>query len=767
MEDSTRSNRPTAAAESIPDRAARTESQLTQITNLLKELEAAPALPVSPEQRRLSRAQESELVQVRLGIASALYRSLEARHEPTARHCLRVSMGCSAWATKIDLEENLRDDLELAALLHDIGKVGVPDSVLLKPGTLSPEEMSIVEQHWQHGLSILKTCCCNQAALEIVRHTRTWFDGSRGKADRQGEQLPLGSRMLAIVDAFDAMLTDQVYRKAMPLEMAFNELLRYAGSQFDPALVVLFIKLYEADQFEVHENVARRWLQELHPEHVQSAWKHSEVTHWNGGRDTKETLFQQKLLDNMHDAVVFIDNASRIMLWNRAAERMTGIPTDSMLQRMFLPSVLRLRDDKGRLIKDDDCPVAHTIQTGVQWLKRLMIRGRSGKEIPVDAHAMPVINSEGLTLGITLLLHDASPEISLEERCQNLHEIATRDPLTQIANRAEFDRVHGLFVDAHQESKRPCSMLICDIDRFKRINDTFGHQAGDAIIQSFAKVLQNAAHPGDLVARYGGEEFVMLSADCDTATAARRAEEIRITFCELRQPTLNSQTASASFGVTSIQPGDTPETMLRRADRALLLAKETGRNKVVQLGSGSNTHDEPGAAAPRCQQQKGSAMVSHEMISQSPIDRTIDKLRGFIADQHGELVAIDGHSVQIKLGESFGLFFRRAADRQVPLIIDLRFEEDMSDAGEGRARLVRTRIFIDIRPQRNRDRRQVDTLNRARQLVMSLRSYLMATDVTSSANTEALPDTPFTAQSKGGFFSGLFGRKAPEVDDRR
>ena len=101
----------------------------------------------------------------------------------------------------------------------------------------------------------------------------------------------------------------------------------------------------------------------------------------------------------------------------------------------------------------------------------------------VDAHAIPVINEQGVTQGAILLFHDASSETSLEQRCQSLHEKATKDPLTQVANRAEFDRVHAMFVAAHQQQQVPCSLMMCDLDRFKLVNDTYGHQAGDDAIQ--------------------------------------------------------------------------------------------------------------------------------------------------------------------------------------------------------------------------------------------------------------------------------------------
>ena len=114
----------------------------------------------------------------------------------------------------------------------------------------------------------------------------------------------------------------------------------------------------------------------------------------------------------------------------------------------------------------------------------------------------------------------------------------------------------------------------------------YGHQAGDEVLKSFGKLLRSECRAGDLVARYGGEEFVILCADCNNAAATRRAEHLRKSMSDLAQPVLNGETVTVSFGVTEIQPGDSPESMLRRADRALLEAKQLGRNTVVQLGNG-------------------------------------------------------------------------------------------------------------------------------------------------------------------------------------
>ena len=374
------------------------------------------------------------------------------------------------------------------------------------------------------------------------------------------------------------------------------------------------------------------------------------------------------------------------------------------------------------------------ISSGVQSLRRLTVWGRNGRCVAVDSHVIPVIGGDGNTQGAILLLHDASSEISLEQRCQSLADKASRDPLTQVANRAEFDRVHAMFVTAHQQQQVPCALLMCDLDRFKLVNDTYGHQAGDEAIKSLAALLKGACHPGDLVARYGGEEFVMLLADCDNTTASRRADQIRLALSQVPQPKMNGQSITVSFGVTEIQPGDTAETMLRRADRALLMAKENGRNQVVQLGSGLDAKPEQRAddAAAGRQERARTWSFEQTLVTPVPTKMAIEKLRGFVADHEANILKIDGNQIQLEIAEKCDSRLRRLTDRPVAFQLDLRFEEQRvrreRDNGEvNTGGVLRTRIFVSITPRKTRDRRRADVAERAQQVLISFRSYLMAT----------------------------------------
>ncbi len=727
MDQTVTDNLPSSSAARRPEAGPSPEQRVREIASLLRSLDETAAN--SGRSATKPNRHENHLAQVRLGIASSLFAALRSKHAPTAGHSMRVAIGCSAWTQAMKMPDNERDCLEVAALLHDVGKIGIPDHILQKPSSLSPDEMAIMEHYPKLGVEILG-CSAPPEMLDVIKYASAWYNGSKPGYDKKGKDIPLGARILAIVDAFDAMTTDHVYRRAMSRERALVELFEYSGKQFDPELIRQFSDLHEKCHIDLHARVSQRWLEALAPDMANQQFKLN-PTSVKTEQLMSQTLFQQKLLDHMHDGVVFVDSQLKIFLWNQGAERLSGITSNAAYQRPWSPSLVQMRDERGSIVPDDACPVATAIKIGVQSLQRLSIAGRDGQDAPIDLHAIPVVGRDGTNYGATLLLHDASSETTLEQRCQNLHSQATKDPMTQVANRAEFDRVHALFIQAHRESNLPCSLIICDIDHFKHVNDKYGHQAGDEAITSFASLLKSMCRHGDLVARYGGEEFVMLCADCNNATGAARAEEIRRALSELPHPMLGSKRITASFGVTENQPGDSPETMLRRADRALLEAKASGRNCVVQLGTGA----EPGAPAKRrgwwpFHSVLPDALLQTRLETNVPLGVAIEKLRGFVADHQAQIISTSDEKVEMFIEGSKGSLMRRLSDRPVPFLLELNFSANclpsLNPKRASSSENQGTKIQVIIRPKKDRDRRRAQSKEKARQLLSSLRSYLMA-----------------------------------------
>lgn len=185
---------------------------------------------------------------------SALMRALSYRDQRTASHSCRVANLCVATATSIMTPREVYI-LEAAALLHDIGKIGVPDAILLKPGRLSELEWQIMDEHDHYSVEIVQAAYGSQEVIDIVECHHSHF-GKVNKNLPTGKEIPLGARILAICDAYDAMVTDRVYRKGRSREDAVNELRRCAPEQFDPDLVELFIEATEDLQHEFDEVIS-------------------------------------------------------------------------------------------------------------------------------------------------------------------------------------------------------------------------------------------------------------------------------------------------------------------------------------------------------------------------------------------------------------------------------------------------------------------------------------------------------------------------------
>jgi HD-GYP domain-containing protein (c-di-GMP phosphodiesterase class II) len=186
---------------------------------------------------RFSFSKYAETRELFLGTIQALSQAIDAKDGFTRGHADRVSRIAGAIARELGLSEKQIDDVELAGLLHDIGKIGVEDRVLMKPSRLDPDEQELMRRHPIYGASILEPSAALRPLVPIVLHHHENFDGSGYPEGLKGDQIPIGSRIMIVADAYEAMTSDRIYRKAIGHERAMDQLNKYKGVQFDPNIV--------------------------------------------------------------------------------------------------------------------------------------------------------------------------------------------------------------------------------------------------------------------------------------------------------------------------------------------------------------------------------------------------------------------------------------------------------------------------------------------------------------------------------------------------
>ena len=216
-------------------------------------------------QRDLERQVEERTARLTIALAQleqsyddtleALGSALDLKDAETEGHCQRVTAFTISIAKAMPVPNAYLPVLARAAFLHDIGKMGIPDKVLLKPGPLSDDEKVIMRKHCQIGYDMLIRIPFLRDAAEIVLAHQEFFDGTGYPRGLRGEEIPLGARIFAIADSLDAMLSDRPYRKALPMSYAREELQRCAGTQFDPTVVRVFLSIPEDHWQELRETL--------------------------------------------------------------------------------------------------------------------------------------------------------------------------------------------------------------------------------------------------------------------------------------------------------------------------------------------------------------------------------------------------------------------------------------------------------------------------------------------------------------------------------
>ncbi len=542
-----------------------------------------------------------EIKRMHLGNLKALSSALNAKDYYTLGHAARVGAYMVLLGHELGWSEETLHQVEEVAYLHDIGKIGVSDRVLLKPGGLNSREWELMRQHPIFSADILRPLFTDDLVLGVRHHHEHW-DGSGYPDGLAGASIPLVARAMCVADSYDAMSFRRPYRQALSYHEALTELDHCSGSQFDPEVVAAFKRVLSrlSDQRDAAREAAaaaavlvdpgehatvRATLDEGRPEYQRIASALRTI------RDDHQPL--------RYLTTIGVDDDAKCAIIVDAEE--PGEEHSPPGSEVFADDEL-LETFAG---EDPDVNVLYVDEWGV-WVTGLAtVRDPRGEIVAVVEADVPPAGVSGAEM--------AGLRSDVAQAFASMFQVAT----TRLA-RAELDAITdgltGLYnhrylherlseeIERAREDDRPLSLLFCGLDQFKAFNDHYGHSAGDDALRGIARLIDGCIRHVDLAARYGGEEFAVLLLGSDVDAAAEVAERIRREVAAYRPAIGRDARLTISIGAASF-PADAghKEELLDKADWAMNVAKRQGRDRVVTFTSGQSddTAADPGLAAAR------------------------------------------------------------------------------------------------------------------------------------------------------------------------
>jgi diguanylate cyclase (GGDEF)-like protein/PAS domain S-box-containing protein len=296
-----------------------------------------------------------------------------------------------------------------------------------------------------------------------------------------------------------------------------------------------------------------------------------------------EKDFYKDIIDNLYDGVYFVDRDRVITYWNKGAERITGYTATQTIGRRCRDNLLNHVTANGVALCLNHCPLAAVMEDGQPREAEVYLHHAEGHRMPVLVRASAMRDENGDIVGAVETFSSNASVINARRRIREMDQIARTDPLTRLGNRQHIEGRIRAVIAEFDEDRNMAGLLFMDIDHFKRINDTFGHDAGDLALCMVANTIRHSLRATDTIGRWGGEEFVAILYDVyDENTLHTAAEKIRTLIQTSRLDIGNHNlTVTASIGATRLYSNDTPESLIRRADGLMYQSKQAGGNRVT------------------------------------------------------------------------------------------------------------------------------------------------------------------------------------------
>lgn len=289
----------------------------------------------------------------------------------------------------------------------------------------------------------------------------------------------------------------------------------------------------------------------------------------------------ENILQNLTEAVYFVDVNRKITFWNKAAERITGYKSEEVVNFHCFDNILNHVDSNGKKLCLDGCPLHATIKDGKLRDGAVFLQHKKGHRVAVNIKTVPLKDNDEI-IGAVEIFNDNEHEYNLYKKIESLKVLSTIDQLTSIPNRNYMTSYLNSKFHEYKNLNIPFGILFIDIDKFKKINDVYGHEIGDEVLKMVANVLQNSMRQNDIIGRWGGEEFIGIFQGLNLENLAVVAEKTRMLIeeSELRKDLLTIK-VTISIGATVVNEADTIESIVNRADSLMYQSKLNGRNLVT------------------------------------------------------------------------------------------------------------------------------------------------------------------------------------------
>ena len=558
----------------------------------------------------------TEASRIHLTTVEVLATAIDARDQVGMGHVRRTQIYAVGIGEALDLSADEIHALHTGALLHDIGKLGVPDHILNKPGRLTPAEMEKMKIHSTVGASILAKVKFSYPVVPTVKHHHEMWDGSGYPDGLTKEDIPLTARILCIADAYDTLRGARPFQEAISRDEARRSILSGAGTNFDPKLVDIFLRNLRKFEAEVDREGLSYELDSASEEDLMGGSAEPNAIETGQGyvaqikRANREVFTLYELARvfstslNLHDTLsLFVKKIGELVpfdtcviyLFDKTQEYATAIYVEGV----------NASELKNKKVKPGEGATGYVLKKrqSVTNINPGLDFSFYQMEFMPDYSAMaslPLITEEKLIGAVSLYscelenyedehmrLMETISRIAADAISKSLHFTETEsraltDPMTNLPNARSLQLQFETEVARAKRNNSRFQVLMLDLDGFKKVNDTFGHKAGDMLLKEISRVMRAQLRDYDFLARYAGDEFVAIIPETEDTDIGELCDRIEKAVLGFEMPIDDGRFAKVGVSLGSAcypKSGETLDQVIIAADKAMYSVKASHKQR--------------------------------------------------------------------------------------------------------------------------------------------------------------------------------------------